>query len=151
MTPKTKKPIDFKFIITNISIIGLGVSIMWMGMKYAAESKTKMFETPQQREKTRQHIDSDYNEVKNYKLMEEQKEMKIYLDTAYAFVNAIFKEDRAAKKIDSFNNTDAIKSRARRDSLREDDARRIGKMEINQQNMNNALLSIQRILLDTIN
>ena len=85
--------------------------------KMEVKNESQQFESPAQKEKTRQHIDSDYNEVKNYQLMEEQKQMKVELDTAYAFVNALFKEDRARLKIDSTNSANAIKSRSKRDSL----------------------------------
>lgn len=147
---KKKKTIDVKFIITNISIIGLGVSILWTGMKYAAESETKMFESPSQREKTRQHIDSDYNEVRNYQLMEQVTEMKVELDTAYAFVNAMFKEDRAARRLDSINSASAIKSRKARDSIVRAQAKTIENIQREQRITSNA---VQLILakLDTLN
>lgn len=154
MTAKEKKPIDVKWIITNVSIIGMGISIIWMGMQYVAEADTKMFKDSMQKEKTRQHIDSDYNEVKNYQLMEEQKEMKAELDTAYAFVNAVFKEDRAARKVDSVNSSNAITSRAKRDSLRDVDTREIQNIKTNVSRMENAIqiiLSNQQKILDTMN
>ncbi len=157
MATKTKKSIDIKWIITNVSIIGMGISIIWLGMRYVAEADTKMFDSPTDKEKTRAHIDSDYNEVKNYKLMEEQKEMKAELDTAYAWVNARFKEDVNKRKLDSMNKADAIKSRANRDSLFVRQGNDIDNVKKNVSRIENA---VQRILdnqevfqkiLDTIN
>lgn len=103
-------------IVGGISVIIGAIAVFMTWGETKKDIETKIFESPAQKEKTRQHINSDYNEVRNYQLMEEQKEMKVQLDTAFAYVNALFKEDRARMKLDSVNSASAIKSRATRDS-----------------------------------
>ena len=117
MTPKknTLKSFVGTWLTPSLILGGIVLGANYIG-KMEVDNATKQFESPAQKEKTRQHIDSDYNEVKNYQLMEEQKQMKVELDTAYAFVNALFKEDRARMKVDSVNSANAIQSRAKRDS-----------------------------------
>jgi hypothetical protein len=134
--------------LTPSLILGGIIAGAWATSEFKADSNTRMFESAAQKEKTRAHIDSDYNEVKNYQLMQEQKQMKAELDTAYAFVNAIFKEDREARRLDSLNNANAIKSRAQRDSLVKKQAQDIEDMRREQRITSNA---VQLILskLDT--
>ncbi len=103
--------------LTPSLVLGSLLYGAWFVSGYRAESDQRMFKTPEQRIITRDHINSDYNEVKNYQLMQDQKQMKMELDTAYAFVNALFKEDRARIKLDSLNSANAIRSRAKRDSI----------------------------------
>lgn len=103
--------------LTPSLLFGFIVMGAWVGGQYKKDSENRMFQDAKQKEKTRAHIDSDYNEVKNYQLMLEQKQMKLELDTAYAWVNAVFKEDREARELESKNLEDAIKSRHRRDSV----------------------------------
>lgn len=62
MTPPKKKSIDIKWIITNFSIIGSALTILWVGMKYVASSEERMFETSDQRVKTKILVDAPYNE-----------------------------------------------------------------------------------------
>jgi uncharacterized protein YjcR len=117
---------------------------------FKKDSESKQFESSSQKEKTRQHIDSDYNEVKNYQLMQEQKQMKVELDTAYAYVNALFKEDRAARLADSLNSVDAVKSRAVRDSLNIQAMRDVSEIQREQKIISNQLFIILEHLKDTV-
>jgi len=141
--------------LTPSLILGAILLGSWKGSEMLAIAKQLMFETVEQRIKTKDHINSDYNEVKNYQLMEEQKQMKIELDTAYAFVNAIFKEDRARIKIDSTDSADAVRSRAKRDSTNlkvVNDIENIQREQVIQTNINLSLLQEMKNikkLLDT--
>lgn len=167
MSPEKKNNMK-NFVSTWLTpslILGAIVMGAWIGGQMKADANTRMFENAQQKEKTKSHIDSDYNEVKNYQLMEQVTEMKVELDTAYAFVNAMFKEDREAKIIATENNADAIKSRAKRDSNNVATARkqdsiskaqtvRLNNIEREQRITANAvqlILSNQNKILDTIN
>ncbi len=136
--------------LTPSLLLGAIVMGAYYGGEFKATSKTVQFETPAQKEKTRAHIDSDYNEVRNYQLMEQVTEMKVELDTAYAFVNAMFKEDRAARRMDSINSASAIKSRKARDSIVRAQAQAIENIQREQRITSNA---VQLILakLDTVN
>ena len=142
---------------TPTLLIGAVIGGAFYFGSFKEDSESKQFESPAQKEKTRQHIDSDYNEVRNYQLMEEQKEMKIQLDTSFAYVNALFKEDRARLKLDSINSANAIKSRAKRDSLNAIvilDINNIKRDQTIQANTNQLILQeLRRItgIIDTIN
>lgn len=112
MTDKSKhnmKSFMTTWLTPSLLLGGIVYFAYYFG-EFKTVSKTNQFDSPAQKEKTRQHIDSDYNEVKNYKLGEELKVMKTDLDTAFAFVNAKFKEDLEDKN-------HRIKSREARDSL----------------------------------
>jgi hypothetical protein len=158
MTTKNKDTL--KSIMTTWLTPSLILGGMLFGANYVGKmeinNESKQFENPAQKEKTRQHIDSDYNEVRNYQLMEEQKEMKVQLDTSFAFVNALFKEDRARLKLDSINSANAIKSRHARDSLNEKvifDINNIKRDQTIQANTNQLILQELRYLrklIDTI-
>lgn len=128
--------------LTPSLLLGGIVYLAWFGSGALEVAKQLMFKDVEQRIKTSDHINSDYNEVKNYQLMEEQKQMKTELDTAYAFVNAIFKEDRARIKLDSTNNADAISSRHKRDSTNLKVVQDIEVIQREQSNTNNAILII---------
>lgn len=132
--------------LTPSLIIGAIVSGAFYVGDFKKDSDTRMFESAAQKEKTRAHIDSDYNEVRNYQLMEEQKEMKLQLDTAYAWVNARFKEDIEKRHLDSLNKVKAIESRAKRDSIVQAQARIIAEMEREQRITSNAIqLILQKL------
>ncbi len=135
---------------TPTLLIGAVIGGAFYFGEFKTDSKSKQFSTPAQKEKTRQHIDSDYNEVKNYQLMQEQKQMKVELDTAYAYVNAMFKEDRAARLVDSLNSVDAVKSRAIRDSLNVKTMTDINEIQREQKIISNQLFVILEHLKDTI-
>ena len=140
--------------LTPSLIIGSIVAGAFYFGEYRSNADTRMFESASQKEKTRAHIDSDYNEVKNYQLMEEQKEMKLQLDTAYAWVNARFKEDIEQRRLDSVNNIRAIASRKERDSLLKTQAELIQQIQREQTITSNAIqLILSRIdqMSDTIN
>ena len=145
-----------KDYLTPSLLIGAIIAGAYWGGEFIAVSKTVQFENPAQKEKTRAHIDSDYNEVRNYQLMQEVTGMKVELDTAYAFVNAMFKEDRAKRKLDSINSANAIISRAKRDSTVLNQAEEIKQIKREQQVTSNAvqltLTKVDAILkkLDTI-
>jgi hypothetical protein len=159
MTVKKKTPIQkFYDVVKILGAISVIIGLVAVFMAWGENNKdveTRIFESPSQKEKTRQHIDSDYNEVKNYQLMQEQKQMKVELDTAYAFVNALFKEDRARLKMDSINSASAIKSRATRDSTNNKvvkDIQQIQREQIIQTNTNQLILQelkSLRVLIDT--
>ena len=158
MTPKkpTLRSYVGTWLTPSLILGGIVLGANYIG-KMEIKNESQQFESPAQKEKTRQHIDSDYNEVKNYQLMEEQKQMKVELDTAYAFVNALFKEDRARLKIDSVNSANAIKSRFKRDSLNAKvifDINNIKRDQTIQTNTNQLILQELRYLkklIDTIN
>lgn len=136
-----------------MAVLGSAVLLFMNLGEMKKDAETRMFEDAKQKEKTRSHIDSDYNEVKNYQLMEEQKQMKIELDTAYAFVNAMFKTDRAARKLDSANSANAKISRIKRDSIFLLQAKEIIEIKKDNSRMENAvqlILSNQQKILDTI-
>ena len=139
--------------LTPSLLLGAIIGGAWYGGQLMTDADTRMFEDAKQKEKTRSHIDSDYNEVKNYQLMQEQKEMRAYLDTSYAFVNAMFKEDRARMIADSLNSVSAISSRANRDSIVKKQAKDIDDVRREQRITSNAvqlILSNQQKILDTI-
>jgi hypothetical protein len=156
MTPKkpTLKSFVGTWLTPSLILGGIVLGANYIG-KMEVDNATKQFESPSQKEKTRQHIDSDYNEVKNYQLMQEQKQMKVQLDTSYAFVNALFKEDRARIKADSINSASAVKSRAKRDSTNNKvvkDIEQIQREQIIQTNTNQLILQelkSLRVLIDT--
>ena len=125
--------------LTPSLVIGSIVAGAFYVGNFLNDSETRMFESAAQKEKTRAHIDSDYNEVRNYQLMEEQKQMKLELDTAYAWVNARFKEDIQQRHLDSINKLKAIASRARRDSIFEAQASAIEEMKREQTITSNAI------------
>lgn len=133
------------WLTPSLIIGGIVAGAFYVG-DFKKDSDTRMFESASQKEKTRSHIDSDYNEVRNYQLMEEQKEMKIELDTAYAWVNARFKEDIEKRHLDSLNKAKAIASRERRDSIFEAQANTISEMEREQRITSNAIqLILQKL------
>lgn len=133
------------WLTPSLIIGGIVAGAFYVG-DFKKDSDTRMFESAAQKEKTRSHIDSDYNEVRNYQLMEEQKEMKIELDTAYAWVNARFKEDIVKRHLDSLNKAKAIASRERRDSIFEVQANTISEMEREQRITSNAIqLILQKL------
>ena len=78
--------------LTPSLILGSLIYGAWFVSGYKAESNQRMFETVEQRVKTKDHIDSDYNEVKNYQLMLEQKQMKIDLDSEKRSMQKIWKQ-----------------------------------------------------------
>lgn len=135
------------WLTPSLIIGGIVAGAFYVG-DFKKDSDTRMFESAAQKEKTRAHIDSDYNEVRNYQLMEEQKEMKLQLDTAYAWVNARFKEDIAKRHLDSLNKVKAIESRARRDSIVQSQASTIAEMEREQRITSNAIQLILQKLED---
>ena len=135
--------------LTPSLLIGAIVSGAYYIGEMKTDNKTKQFSTPAQKEKTRQHIDSDYNEVKNYQLMQEQRQMKVELDTAYAYVNALFKEDRAARLVDSLNSANAVKSRTVRDSLNIQAMKDVSEIQREQKIISNQLFVILEHLKDT--
>ncbi len=162
MTPKKNKTIlehvlNFVKILGILSVIGGAVALFVGWGEVKKDYDTRLFESVEQRIKTQNHINSDYNEVRNYQLMEEQKEMKIQLDTSFAYVNALFKEDRARLKLDSVNSANAIKSRHVRDSLNAKvifDINNIKRDQTIQTNTNQLILQELRKLkemIDTIN
>lgn len=133
------------WLTPSLIIGGIVAGAFYVG-DFKKDSDTRMFETASQKEKTRAHIDSDYNEVRNYQLMEEQKKMKLELDTAYAWVNARFKEDIAKRHLDSLNKVKAIESRAKRDSIVQTQATTIAEMEREQRITSNAIqLILQKL------
>ena len=133
------------WLTPSLIIGGIVAGAFYVG-DFKKDSDTRMFESSAQKEKTRSHIDSDYNEVRNYQLMEEQKEMKIELDTAYAWVNARFKEDIAKRHLDSLNKAKAILSRQRRDSIVQAQAKTLSEMEREQRTTSNAIqLILQKL------
>jgi hypothetical protein len=145
MAEKNMKGWVSTWLTPSLVIGGIVAGAFYVG-DFKKDSDTRMFETAAQKEKTRAHIDSDYNEVRNYQLMEEQKEMKLQLDTAYAWVNARFKEDIAKKHIDSLNAAAAIKSRAKRDSLLALEVAEIEQIKREQMITSNAIqLMLQKI------
>ena len=145
MTENNMKSWVGTWLTPSLIIGGIVAGAFYVG-DFKKDSDTRMFESASQKEKTRSHIDSDYNEVRNYQLMEEQKEMKIELDTAYAWVNARFKEDIAKRHLDSLNKAKAIKSRQRRDSIFEAQATTISEMEREQRITSNAIqLILQKL------
>lgn len=145
MTKNNMKSWVGTWLTPSLIIGGIVAGAFYVG-DFKKDSDTRMFESASQKEKTRSHIDSDYNEVRNYKLMEEQKEMKIELDTAYAWVNARFKEDIAKRHLDSLNKAKAILSRQRRDSIFEVQANTISEMEREQRITSNAIqLILQKL------
>ena len=135
------------WLTPSLIIGGIVAGAFYVG-DFKKDSDTRMFESASQKEKTRAHIDSDYNEVRNYQLMEEQKEMKLQLDTAYAWVNARFKEDIAKRHLDSLNKVKAIESRAKRDSIVQSQATTIAEMEREQRITSNAIQLILQKLED---
>ena len=154
-TKKTTALEKLNKFIPMISLLGGIGSIIGFAYYFGVFQKdieTKTFKDPAQREKTAAHINSDYNEVKNYQLMVEQKEMKADLDTAYAYVNTLFKEDRQARKLDSLNSISAIKSRAKRDSSNLIQTKRLDNIEREQRISSNAiqLILVKLEKLDTI-
>ena len=159
MTPKKEKT-GIQKIYNAAKILGaLGFigGIIFGAMQYIADAEPRLFKDVEQRIKTQNHINSDYNEVRNYQLMEEQKEMKVQLDTAFAYVNALFKEDRARMRLDSLNSANAIISRATRDSTNTVmviDINNIKRDQTIQANTNQLILQELRYikkLIDTIN
>ena len=145
MTKNNMKSWVGTWLTPSLIIGGIVAGAFYVG-DFKKDSDTRMFETASQKEKTRAHIDSDYNEVRNYQLMEEQKEMKLELDTAYAWVNARFKEDIAKRHLDSLNKVKAISSRQRRDSIFEAQATIISEMEREQRITSNAIqLILQKL------
>jgi len=82
--------------------------------------------------------------------MQEQKEMKVQLDTAYSYVSAMFREDRAARFVDSLNSVDAVKSRAKRDSLNLEAMNDINEIQREQKIISNQLFVILEHLKDTV-
>jgi hypothetical protein len=145
MTKNNMKSWVGTWLTPSLVIGGIVAGAFYVG-DFKKDSDTRMFESASQKEKTRSHIDSDYNEVRNYQLMEEQKQMKVQLDTAYAWVNARFKEDIAKRNLDSVNKSKAILSRQKRDSIFESQANTISEMEREQRITSNAIqLILQKI------
>ena len=145
MTKQNMKSWLSTWLTPSLIIGGIVAGAFYVG-DFKKDSDTRMFETAKQKEKTRSHIDSDYNEVKNYQLMEEQKTMKVELDTAYAWVNARFKEDMEKRHLDSLNNLKAIQSRAKRDSIFELQSKTIQQIEREQRISSNAIqLILQKL------
>jgi len=134
-------------ILTFLAVVfgGYKAAIAWG--KYTENQKNiqeqLMFQSAEQRIKTKNHVNSPWTEyevrMKSDTLIKMQKVVLQGFDT----INKVLASDEEDK-------ADRIKSRARRDSLFENQGTRMEQMEKNQQNINNALLSIQRTL-DTIN
>lgn len=103
--------------LTPALVFGGIVYFAYFGGNALAVMKTLMFQDVEQRIKTKSHINSDYNEVKNFQLGERLKEMEIQFDTAYVYIKQDLDASIAMKKADSANSSDAIKSRGERDSI----------------------------------
>lgn len=102
---------------TPTLIIGAVIGGAFYFGEYKTDSESKQFESPAQKEKTRQHINSNYNEVKNYQLGERLLVMEREFDTAFAYLKRDIEISMDLKRVDSVNSVDAVKSRAKRDSL----------------------------------
>ena len=115
--------------LTPSLLLGAIIGGAWYGGQLMTDADTRMFEDAK------------------------QKEMRAYLDTSYAFVNAMFKEDRARMIADSLNSVSAISSRANRDSIVKKQAKDIDDVRREQRITSNAvqlILSNQQKILDTI-
>jgi hypothetical protein len=62
MNAPKKKAIDIKWIITNISILGSAVTILWLGMQYIASLEYRIFDTNEDKMNTKTLVDAPYNE-----------------------------------------------------------------------------------------
>jgi len=159
MTPKkeNKFTIALKGWLTPALVFGGIVYFAYFGGNALAVMKTLMFQDVEQRIKTKSHINSDYNEVKNHQLGERLKEMEIQFDTAFVYIKQDLDASIAMKKADSVNSANAIKSRALRDTIISKavfDINNIKRDQTIQTNTNQLILQELRKLkqmIDTIN
>lgn len=134
-------------ILTFLAIVfgGYKVAIGWGEYKTQQRNDKEqlMFKNAEQRIKTANHVNSPWTEYEVRMKSDTLIRMQKVVMTAFDTVNKVLANDEEDK-------ADRIKSRARRDSLFDVQGVRMEKMETNQQNINNTLLSIQRTL-DTMN
>jgi len=96
--------------LTPSLILGSLLYGSWFVSGYMSESKQRMFESVEQRIKTKTLVDTPYSEYQNLKkrdsLLSQQKELFVIFDT----INKMYESDIEDKE-------DRIKSRAQRDSI----------------------------------
>ena len=96
--------------LTPSLILGSLLYGSWFVSGYMSDSKQRMFESVEQRIKTKTLVDTPYSEYQNLKkrdsLLSQQKELFVIFDT----INKMYESDIEDKE-------DRIKSRAQRDSI----------------------------------
>ena len=154
-----KKPFPFITIVKWIaSIIGfVGVfgfmfkaSVEWGAFK---QNQTEVnFDSSAQKNDHINHVKEVPNVVENYKAMQQNIEIAQKLDTALVWVQGVTKNYVEQQKLDSINKSDAITSRAKRDSLRLVDVQENEQTKKDVSRIENAvqlILSNQQKILDT--
>jgi hypothetical protein len=159
MTQKNKTPIGkiIQWIMAVTGFLGLfgglvGGSMAWGEFK--AQQKEVNFDSSKQKNDHINHVEEVPNVVENYKAMQQNIEIAKQLDTSLIWVQGVAKNYIEGQRLDSINDIDAIASRARRDSLRQIDAKEIEQIKKDNQRIENAvqlILSNQQKILDTIN
>ena len=160
MTHPKKKAIDIKWIITNISILTVGVSLLWVGMQYVASLEHRIFDTNTDKVNTKNLVDAPFNE---YQLLmkrdsvlrqgEKTEQIQSVLMIAFDTINVRYARDEEDKisRVKSRNERDST-YRATLDTQRRADSvmLKIQREQVIMTNTNLDILSALKYLQDSI-